>query len=211
MKDYYEILGINRSASQEEIKKAFRRKALIYHPDKNREALYGAEKFAEIREAYGVLSDKAKRIAYNARLFPLAAARVTHPLPATPEEILGDSRQLAGKVTSADPFRMNADWLFQQIAERLSDHHYQVLQNAPASLVNDFLDSLLPIVGHLPFPYIKMLLPQLEKLAGEEKMRLNKIEAFLLYARWQYFWSRYKMIIALGIALLMSLAIYYSV
>ena len=55
-KDYYKILGLSRSASDDEIKKAYRKMALKYHPDKNSDP--GAEeKFKEIAEAYEVLSD----------------------------------------------------------------------------------------------------------------------------------------------------------
>lgn len=63
-RDYYDVLGVERSASDEDIKKAFRRLALQYHPDRNREA--GAEdRFKEINEAYEVLSDPEKRSAYD--------------------------------------------------------------------------------------------------------------------------------------------------
>lgn len=59
-KDYYQTLGLARGASEEEIKRAYRRQALRYHPDKNKEP--GAEeKFKEIAEAYDVLSDPRKR------------------------------------------------------------------------------------------------------------------------------------------------------
>lgn len=55
-KNYYQILGVGRSATAEEIKKAYRKMALKYHPDKNKDP--GAEeKFKEIAEAYDVLSD----------------------------------------------------------------------------------------------------------------------------------------------------------
>lgn len=63
-KDYYEILGISRNATLEEIKKAYRRLARKYHPDFNKEP--GAEeKFKEINQAYQVLSDENKRKIYD--------------------------------------------------------------------------------------------------------------------------------------------------
>ena len=63
MKDYYKILGVNRDASEEEVKKAFRKLAHAYHPDKSG----GDEaKFKEVSEAYSVLSDKKKRAQYDA-------------------------------------------------------------------------------------------------------------------------------------------------
>ena len=63
-KDYYKILGIARTASEDDIKKAYRKMALRFHPDKNKSA--GAEeKFKEIAEAYEVLSDKRKRDIYD--------------------------------------------------------------------------------------------------------------------------------------------------
>jgi len=61
-KDYYNILGIERGASKEEIKKAFRRLAHKYHPDK---AGGNEQKFKEINEAYYVLSDEKRRSEYD--------------------------------------------------------------------------------------------------------------------------------------------------
>jgi len=65
MKDYYQILGVPRNASQEEIKKAFRRLALKYHPDRNQGNKEAEEKFKEINEAYAVLGDPEKRAQYD--------------------------------------------------------------------------------------------------------------------------------------------------
>ncbi|MEM4755682.1 MAG: DnaJ C-terminal domain-containing protein [Candidatus Woesearchaeota archaeon] len=64
--DYYDVLGVSRSASSEEIKKAYRRLALEWHPDRHKEDKEFAEKrFKEINEAYQVLSDPEKRAAYD--------------------------------------------------------------------------------------------------------------------------------------------------
>ncbi|MCF6767923.1 molecular chaperone DnaJ [Thiotrichales bacterium 19S11-10] len=65
-RDYYEILGVSKGASEAEIKKSFRRLAMKYHPDRNKENLKEAEdKFKEAKEAYEVLSDPQKRSAYD--------------------------------------------------------------------------------------------------------------------------------------------------
>ena len=65
-KDYYKILGVEKSATKEEISKAFRKLALKYHPDKNPNDKAAEEKFKEITEAHEVLSDPEKRKKYDA-------------------------------------------------------------------------------------------------------------------------------------------------
>jgi curved DNA-binding protein len=64
-KDYYKTLGINRSATKEDIKKAYRKLALKYHPDQNKGDKAAEEKFKEINEAYAVLNDPEKRKQYD--------------------------------------------------------------------------------------------------------------------------------------------------
>ena len=67
--NYYQILGIDQDASAEEIKKAFRRLAMLYHPDRNPENTEEAgKKFKEINEAYEVLGDEHKRQQYDSLL-----------------------------------------------------------------------------------------------------------------------------------------------
>lgn len=63
--DYYELLGVEKTASADEIKKAYRKLALKYHPDKNKGNKEAEEKFKKISEAYAVLSNKEKRQQYD--------------------------------------------------------------------------------------------------------------------------------------------------
>ena len=65
MKNLYEILGVEKSASERDIKKAYKRLALEYHPDKNQDNPQAVEKFKEVNAAYQVLSDQNKRASYD--------------------------------------------------------------------------------------------------------------------------------------------------
>ncbi len=77
-RDYYDVLGVNRDASEEEIKKAYRKLAMKWHPDRNPENPKAEERFKEAKEAYEILTDAQKRSAYDqfghAGVDPTAAA-----------------------------------------------------------------------------------------------------------------------------------------
>jgi curved DNA-binding protein len=64
-RDYYDILGVSKNASDEEVKRAYRKLAMKYHPDRNSNKKEAEERFKEINEAYAVLSDKEKRKQYD--------------------------------------------------------------------------------------------------------------------------------------------------
>ena len=63
--DFYETLGVARSASDEDIKKAYRKLAMKYHPDRNPDNKASEDKFKEVQKAYDILSDKEKKTAYD--------------------------------------------------------------------------------------------------------------------------------------------------
>src|SRR3954466_3010399 len=77
-RDYYEVLGVNKDASEEDIKKAYRKLAMKHHPDRNPDNPRAEEQFKEAKEAYEILTDGNKRAAYDqyghAGVAPSAAA-----------------------------------------------------------------------------------------------------------------------------------------
>ena len=64
-RDYYDVLGVPKSSTEKEIKKAYKRLAMKYHPDKNQGDAQAADKFKEIKEAYEILTDADKRGQYD--------------------------------------------------------------------------------------------------------------------------------------------------
>lgn len=64
-RDYYEVLGVSRTSTAEDLKKAYRKLAMLYHPDRNPDDHTASDKFKELNEAYDVLKDEQKRAAYD--------------------------------------------------------------------------------------------------------------------------------------------------
>ena len=64
-RDYYDVLGVNRDAGDDEIRKAYRKLAMKFHPDRNPDNPKADEHFKEVKEAYEILSDAQKRAAYD--------------------------------------------------------------------------------------------------------------------------------------------------
>jgi curved DNA-binding protein len=79
VRNYYEILGVSREASNEEIKKTFRRLARLYHPDVNPGDKAAEEKFKDINEAYDILSDESKRADFDALLLGKGKRKISRP------------------------------------------------------------------------------------------------------------------------------------
>lgn len=100
-RDYYDILGVSKTASADEIKKAHRKLALKFHPDRNKDNKSAEEKFKEIQEAYDVLSDDTKRANYDQ--FGHAGVGAGGPNGANPYEAFRRAQGGAGGRTTWRP------------------------------------------------------------------------------------------------------------
>jgi DnaJ-class molecular chaperone len=119
-KDYYEILGIDRKATQKEVKKAFRNLALKFHPDKNKEKNAEA-KFRQIAKAYEVLSDENQRRQYD---------NIGHNSYEQNSQHSGGNDGAGGNDFNFDEFYKNFDEAFKQHHQRHNDAHAKAHEQA---------------------------------------------------------------------------------
>ena len=210
-KDYYRILNIPSSASTEEIKKAFRRLAQQYHPDKNSGDRFATEKFSEIHEAYRILSDNRKRAEYNYIRYTENPKRPASQPAHSPEDLLQLTGKLVKEIALADPYRIDRDLLSFQVMDILSNEHLNLLRAGNNEPVNrKIVDQLILVLHLLPFHMLGEIVQRLEKLAGNDLPAQRSLQHFIKQARQQYYWNRYKVYIALAVAALACVLILLS-
>ncbi|MGB3089700.1 MAG: J domain-containing protein, partial [Chitinophagaceae bacterium] len=120
LKDYYGLLDIETSATLQEIKKAYRKLALRYHPDKNQNDPYATAQFAAIKEAYEVLTNPSKKEYYLQQRWynQSAGIRKTQDV-ITPVTVLKQSLELDKYVSTLDVFRLDKEGLKQYVLDLL--------------------------------------------------------------------------------------------
>jgi curved DNA-binding protein CbpA len=211
LKDYYSILRIPTSASMDEVKKAFRKLALLYHPDKNPDTHFATVKFAEIQEAYAILGDRKKRAEYNYSRYFQSPGVTQQPLAGSADDILGTTFKLRNKVAGMDPFRIDRDQLFYEISLILSDHNLNILTHSSFSDTHKkIIRNLTESFQHLSYDYVKVAVEKLQKIHPEEDAVQKELNELLFHASVQHYWNKYQFLIALIIAALVCLFIYLS-
>lgn len=129
LKDYFSLLELEASASVAEIKKAYRRLALQLHPDKAGTDPYAAARFAEIKEAYEILTDPGKREYYlQQRWYNQAAGIRRTEQTVTPATMIRQALELERHVSRLDEFRMDREGLKVYILDLLSDERLEKLR-----------------------------------------------------------------------------------
>lgn len=108
MKDYYYILGVSRTASPEEIRRAYRKLSTKFHPDKNGGDKFFEDRFKEINEAYGVLANSAKRTAYD-RASQQSSEAPPPPRPDPPKIISFTANKTAAALNDVITFKWQVE------------------------------------------------------------------------------------------------------
>ncbi len=205
--DYYRILNISPTASISDIKKAFRKLAMRYHPDKNKDVAAG-KYFAEIQKAYTILNDPAKRAAYNYQCYLSVTNRTKKPLAQSTFDVLQLSKSLSDKVAALDPFRTNIDQISYAVKDLLSSHHIQLFRERNDIIANQqFFRHILIILNTLPLPLVLSAFETLQPLTANNPQLLREMKTFLQEAKRLHYWRKYKILVALVATILFCLLI----
>ena len=187
-KDLYQILQTDPSATDLQIKKAYRKLALQYHPDKNPSNPFAANNFRDIQAAYEILSNPEKRKQYNyERWYATGLSKKQGGKGSNVYTILRDSRNLLDHVKKINIFRMNHDALLHHLMKILSGSHLSILQQAADSHANaEIVGNLLSSMKNLHFKYLKEPADSLFAIASEQPDLTREIANFLHERRQQH-------------------------
>jgi molecular chaperone DnaJ len=211
LKDYYQILQIEPHSTLLEIKQAFRRLALIYHPDKNPNDKYAEVQFNEIKEAYEVLTNPVKKENYlQQRWYNQSLGKRRTAEMITPVSILKLVLELEQYVSRLDVHRMNKEGLSDYIEKLLSTDTVKSLRHFNEPEINrQIITSTLSAIRPLNIRSIVKLTERLESLADDETSLL-RIKSFLSNRKKVFFWERYKVAVIIFFTIFICLLIYFT-
>ena len=181
MKDYYTILNVPVTATVPEIKQAYRKLVMIYHPDKNNQEPYSMIRFNEIKEAYETLINPRKKEAYlQERWLSKARGQTISQGMITAPNILIKSLELNKAIAVMDVYRMDYDAIAARISSLLNnDVIVQLLALKETNIHQSIISTLLNATAPLPNKQTREAVTQLRILADTHPSQLKKIEQVL--------------------------------
>jgi len=211
LKDYYQILRIQPHSTLAEIKQAFRRLALVYHPDKNPNDKYAEAQFNEIKEAYEVLTNPVKKENYlQQRWYNQSIGKRRTAKTITPVSILKLVLELEQYVSRLDVHRMNREGLSGYIDELLSTGTIENLKQFNEPEINkQIITSTLSAMQPLSMRFLGKLPERLGTLADDETSMLQ-IKNFLKNRKRAFLWEQYKVALIILFTIFICMIIYFT-
>ena len=212
IKDYFALLELEASAPVTDIKKAYRRLALQLHPDKTGNDPYSAARFAEIKEAYEVLTDPAKKEYYLQQRWynQTAGIRRTEQI-VTPVTMIKQSLELERYVARLDEFRMDREGLLSFMLDLYSDERLEKLRAfQDTESMHTIVQSVIRSSKYLQPEQAEKMAAQIRKLAPGDTVIARELADFLQHSRKKRNREKYSVWQALLLTALICLLIYLT-
>ncbi len=205
MKNHYQTLEVFPGSSPEEIKKAFRRLAIRYHPDKNPDDESSEKKFVEIQQAYEVLIDIEKRSEYDKRhgFNVWKNDRITNP-----SLILQQAEKLHRYVRTIDQNFIDRDALQFHLNKILSHYNIDLLTLHARQLKKPLMLECIQVSRLLSHSYMPPLYEKLSTLAGDDTTLNIMLRDYVKQRNRQHLYERLFPVAVIFITLLLVLMIY---
>jgi|GEM_PF-2687425 curved DNA-binding protein CbpA len=203
--NYYNILGVPFHANSVEIKKAYRRKALLYHPDKHNNDASKAAKFQLVQIAYETLSDTIRRTAYNRRIFSNQdKVKIKHYQSA--QELIEAAKVFNKTLSLQNEFFINRDWLINECLQIIANENQQLFTD------NSLLKTALFKEQSISFEYLQFKeVKQFEMIwlafANDDQELIRLIQQFFSNKKNQSLWENNKALFAVLIGAIITLFI----
>lgn len=208
LKNYYACLGVSPLAELGDIKTAFRALAKKYHPDTAPENPFAASHFAEVQEAYNVLSNAKTRAKYDQeRWLRGMNVAVQETIALTPDWILMQAENLKKYMAGIDTYHMNHALLRDYLLFLLRDEHLSVLQSE-REFRGKLLDEILISAEPLNNAFLPEILERSRLLAADDVLLQEKLNVWQQQRESESFANRLRPVIVVCVALLIILAIF---
>ena len=207
--NHYNTLQVSPNATKEEIKKAYRKLALQYHPDIAGDDPAAEEQFRKIKAAYDILGNSKSRQAYHYKYFYTDLK----PQPiVTAHSIALMANNLARFTKALDPYRLDTEGLYLQVSQLIDDKNLAILKNAnDGVLINTIVTDLLGCSLLLPFDKALSVHQALLNLADKDEGMAALINKQTRQQKMFYYWDRYKLLLALVMAIAICVTMFLLV
>ena len=211
IKDYYSILEIPPGASLPDVKKAYRRLAMQYHPDKQAGNDVSDARFDEIKEAYEVLTDPGRKKEYlEKRWYNQVMNLRTPPTPTTTDAMLKQLVELRKHILPMDRFRMDKYGLYEYLDHLFSGECVAMLnQTRDTPLADRIVEMTLPVMESLPPALREKFLPRLFQLEALGPGSVKQIRQDVRSARLSRNWARWRLPLLVALVVVICVAIFY--
>ncbi len=212
LKDYYKILDVGPSASFAEIRKAYRKLALKYHPDTTNNDPSARARFVEIKEAYETLSHPVRKAKYlQQRWYNQAIAFRKTAMPLSPENFLKQALELEKYLSVQDQFRINREGLALYILSMLSDDAIATLKKyGEPEILGQAIHIILRCTRPLRPVDCKKITDQLMPLAEGNETTISEIEQVLKQSCNQYRLETMYPLLAVVATIILCILIYLA-
>ncbi len=207
--NHYNTLKVSPNASAEEIKKAYRKLALQFHPDIAGDDFAATEQFRTVKTAYDVLIDSKSRQVYHYKYF---YKDFKTQFIITADSIAEQAKELAAFAKVLDPFRINKEELFNQLLQILTTYNLTLLkQTNNVKLNKSIITSMLSCTQLLPLEMVLTIDKILLFIAEDEIELVEMINNNIRLQKRLHYWYKYKLGLAILITIVLCITIYFLV